>query len=89
MRVKKLYIAVAMAFCSMSCADLPKTNDPRFLGEPYTAEEFEDLDDSTRKEMEYKADSISEKYNAKFAEDCTPYSESQKRNKRLNCVTFK
>ncbi|GBU24428.1 hypothetical protein R83H12_01058 [Fibrobacteria bacterium R8-3-H12] len=93
MLVKHLYFAVAMVFWLMSCADLPKTNDTRFLGEPYVADEFENLDETRRKETEFKADSIIEKYNTKFAEDCTLYSEGQnqnpKKNKRLDCVTFK
>ena len=83
---------------AISCADLPKTNDMRFTGEPYVNDEFENLDEATRRETEYKADSIIKKYNTKFAEGCTQYSEGQysnpdnpkqNRHKRLNCVTFK
>ena len=90
MGIKKLYIAVAiMVFGIMSCADLPKTSEPRFLGEPDITEEYENLDEATRKETEFKADSIIKKYNSKFAEDCTLYSEGQKRSRHLDCVTFK
>jgi len=91
MGFKKLYIVAAMAFVAISCADLPKTNETRFLGEPPIADDFENLDNATRQETEFKADSIIKKYNTKFAEDCTPYSEDQnpRKNKRLDCVTFK
>jgi len=89
MSVKKLRLAAAMALGVMSCADLPKTNNVRFLGEPDITEEFENLDEATRKETEFKADSIIKKYNSKFAEDCVPYSEDQKRSRHLDCVTFK
>ncbi len=93
MELKKVgLIATATAIGAISCADLPKTGETRFLGEPsYVADEFENLDNNTRKETEYKADSIIRKYNTKFAENCTPYSEGQRqtRNKRLDCVNFK
>jgi len=90
MEFKKIgLIAIAMALCAVSCADLPKTNDTRFWGEPYSPNEYENFDEATRKETEYKADSIIKKYNNKFAEDCTPYTASQKRNRHLDCVTFK
>jgi len=92
MRIKNLYIATVMIFGIISCADLPKTNETRFVGEPTITDDFEILDDATRQETEFKADSIIKRYNTKFAEDCTPYSEDQinsKKNKRLDCVTFK
>jgi hypothetical protein len=87
-------IAAVALLGTTSCADLPKTNETRFWGEPYIADEFENLDETTRKETEFRADSIIKKYNAKFAEDCTLYSEghNQRRNnkqKRIDCVTFK
>jgi len=87
-------IATTAALGIISCADLPKANETRYSGEreSYTAEDFESLDEATRKETEYKADSIIKKYNNKFVKDCTPYSEDQinsKKNKRLDCVTFK
>jgi hypothetical protein len=82
------FIAVITVFLGIaSCADLPKTNDTRFLGEPNIDDEYETLDSATRKETEYKADSIIKKYNYKFAENCTPYTKGQ--NKRIDCVTFK
>jgi hypothetical protein len=88
---KIILIAAVAALGAISCADLPKTNETRFLGEPYIADEYENLDDATRKETEFKADSIIIKYNSKFAEDCTPYSndQNQKRTKRIDCVIFK
>jgi hypothetical protein len=82
-------IATAAALWAMSCADLPKTNEPRFLGEPYIVDKFENLDEATRRETEFKADSIIKKYNAKFAEDCTQYSNNQRHNRHIDCVTFK
>ncbi|MDR2594350.1 MAG: hypothetical protein LBC87_06235 [Fibromonadaceae bacterium] len=96
MELKRIgFIATAtFALGAISCADLPKTGEMRYSGdrESYTSEDFESLDEATRKETEYKADSIIKKYNNKFVKDCTPYSEDQinsKRNKRLDCVTFK
>lgn len=92
MELKKIgLIATAAAIGAMSCADLPKTGETRYWGEPYIADEYENLDNSTRKETEFRADSIIKKYNTKFAENCTPYSEGQRqgRHKRLDCVTFK
>jgi len=94
MELKRIgFIALAAAIGAISCADLPKTNETRFLGEPYTADEFENLDNATRKETEFKADSIIRKYNTKFAENCTSYSEGQNqkqnKHKRIDCVTFK
>jgi len=86
---KKLFIAVIVAFGFMSCADLPKTNDARFWGDPYAPGEYENFDEESRKETEFKADSIIKKYNNKFAENCTPYSASQKKSRHLDCVTFK
>jgi len=88
------FIVAVAALSAMSCADLPKTNETRFWGEPYIADEYENLNDVTRKETEFKADSITKKYNSKFAENCTPYSEGQNQNprqkrKRIDCVTFK
>jgi len=88
-------IAVAAILGAISCADLPKTSDPRFVGEPYYVDDYENLDEATRKETEYKADSIIRKYNNKFADGCTQYSENQNPNSKhakhrhLNCVTFK
>jgi len=92
MGIKKLYIAAVMVFCIISCADLPKTNETRLLGELPVSDDFENLDDITRQETEFKADSIIKRFNTKFAENCTPYSEDQinsKNQKRLDCVTFK
>jgi len=96
MELKRIgLIATATALGAISCADLPKTNDTRYSGDrdAYTADNFEDLDEATRKETEYRADSIIKRYNTKFAKDCTPYSEDQnpnhKKHKRLDCVTFK
>jgi len=93
MEIKKIgLIATVAALGAMSCADLPKTNETRYWGEPsYVVDEFENLDNATRKETEYKADSIIKKYNTKFAEDCIPYSEGQRQGsrKRIDCVTFK
>ena len=92
MRVKKLYIVAAMVFWVISCADLPKANETRFVGEQNIPDEFDGLDNATRQETEFKADSITKRYNTKFTENCTPYSEDQinsKKNKRLDCVTFK
>ena len=96
MELKRIgFIATAtFALGAISCADLPKTGETRYSGEreSYTSEDFESLDEATRKETEYKADSIIKKYNTKFVKDCTPYSEDQinsKKNKRLDCVTFK
>jgi hypothetical protein len=92
MGIRKLYIVIAMVFWIISCADLPKTYETRFVGEPPIPDDFDNLDNATRQETEFKADSIIKKYNTKFAEDCTPYSEDQinsKKNKRLDCVTFK
>jgi len=93
MEIKKIgLIATAAAIGTISCADLPKTSETRYWGEPsYVVDEFENLDNTTRKETEYKADSIIRKYNTKFAENCTPYSDGQRQNKnrRLDCVTFK
>lgn len=85
-------VAAVAALGAVSCADLPKTNETRFWGEPYIADEYENLDDETRKETEFKADSIIKRYNSKFAEDCTPYAEGQnprRKQKRIDCVTFK
>lgn len=87
-------LAMATTIGAISCADLPKANETRYSGEreSYVTEDFENLDDATRKETEYKADSIIKKYNTKFVKDCTPYSEDQNpryKNKRLDCVTFK
>jgi hypothetical protein len=95
MELKRIgFIATAtFALGVISCADLPKTGEARYSGErEYIQEDFEDLDEATRKETEYRADSIIKKYNTKFVKDCTPYSEDQinsKRNRRLDCVTFK
>jgi len=89
------FIVTVAAFGAISCADLPKGTETRFWGEPYINNEYEGLDDATRQETEYKADSITKRYNNKFAENCTPYSEGQNQNpkrnkyKRLDCVTFK
>jgi len=88
------FIATAAFIGAISCADLPKANETRFWGEPYIADEYENLDNATRLETEFKADSITKRYNNKFAEDCTPYSEGQNQNprqkrKRIDCVTFK
>jgi len=83
------FIVAAMMFGVISCADLPKTNEAQFLGESATLDEYEDIDEATRKETEYKADSIIKKYNTKFAENCTSYSDGQKQKKRIDCVTFK
>jgi len=78
-----------MIFGIMACADLPKTNDGRYIGEPGLPEEYESLDENTRKETEFKVDSITKRYNTKFAQDCTPYVDGHKRSKRIDCVTFK
>jgi hypothetical protein len=86
---KIILIAAVAALGAISCADLPKTNETRFWGAPNVTDEFENLDAATRKETEFKADSIIKKYNTKFAEDCTPYSEGQHKRKRIDCVTFK
>jgi len=89
------FIVAAAALGAISCADLPKANEPRFWGEPYINDKYESLDEATRQETEYKADSITKRFNNKFAENCTPYSEGQNQNpkrnkyKRLDCVTFK
>jgi hypothetical protein len=92
MRIKTLCIATVVIFGIISCADLPKTYETRFVSESPINDDYEILDDATRQETEFKADSIIKKFNTKFAEDCTPYSEDQinsKKQKRLDCVTFK
>jgi len=94
-KIKLIVIAATLGV--ISCADLPKANETKYSGErnereARIAEDFEGLDEATRRETEYKADSIIKKYNTKFAKDCTPYSEDQNpthKNKRLDCVTFK